>query len=86
MDNRGGNTMNIYLELFGYAGTALVLMSMMMNSMTKLRIFNICGSVISMIYAALSNTWPVVFLNFGMIFINCVQLLRAKKQKEDTSV
>ena len=54
--------MNIYLELFGYAGTALVLTSMMMNSMTKLRIFNICGSVISMIYAALSNTWPVVFL------------------------
>ena len=68
--------MNIYLEIFGYVGTALVLMSMMMTSLTKLRIVNMAGSVISATYAALSNTWPVVLLNVGMILINAVQLLR----------
>lgn len=70
--------MNIYLEIFGYIGTALVLMSMMMNSIVKLRIFNIAGSVISMIYAAFCSAWPVVFLNLGMILINVVQLLRSR--------
>ncbi len=71
--------MNIFLELFGYLGTALVLLSMMMNSMTKLRCVNILGSVVSMIYAILVNTWPVVFLNLGMILINTAQLLRTRR-------
>jgi hypothetical protein len=75
--------MNIYLELFGYLGTALVLMSMMMTSLTKLRIVNMAGSVVSMIYAMLVNTWPVVLLNAGMILINALQLLRlARKAKK----
>ncbi len=76
----------ILLEIFGYIGTALVLMSMMMNSMTKLRIFNMSGSVISAIYAIFCNTWPVFFLNLGMILINVVQLLRVYlgKRKEQT--
>lgn len=70
--------MNIYLEIFGYVGTVLVLLSMMMNSLVKLRLFNIAGSVISMIYAAFCSAWPVVFLNLGMILINSVQLIRGK--------
>lgn len=75
--------MDFYLELFGYLGTALVLMSMMMTSLTKLRIVNMAGSVVSMIYAMLVNTWPVVLLNAGMIIINALQLLRlARKAKK----
>ena len=68
--------MNPYLELFGYLGTGLVLMSMAMTSLVKLRIFNMAGSVISLIYALVIATWPVALLNAGMIAINSVQLLR----------
>ena len=71
--------MNVYLEIFGYIGTGLVLMSMMMTSIHKLRLFNIAGSVVSMIYAILCQTWPVVLLNAGMIMINSLQLVRAKR-------
>ncbi len=71
--------MNIYLEIFGYLGSALVLLSMMMNSMEKLRILNLSGSVISMLYAALSHAWPVVLLNVGMIVIHVVQLVKNRK-------
>lgn len=70
-----------FLEAFGYLGTALVLLSMMMTSLNRLRIFNIMGSVISMIYAALVGTVPVVLLNLGMILINLVQLLREKRKQ-----
>ena len=74
---------NFWLEAFGYLGTLFVLMSMMMTSMEKLRWFNMVGSVISMIYAILMHTWPVVLLNLGMIIINAVQLIRvAKKENE----
>lgn len=70
-----------FLELFGYLGTALVLFSMMMTSLTWLRIFNILGSVISVIYAALVGALPVVLLNLGMILINLLQLLRERRKQ-----
>lgn len=72
--------MNIYLEIFGYIGTALVLLSMMMTSVVKLRVVNMCGSLISMIYAVIVQTWPVVLLNLGLLIINGIQLIRMKKQ------
>lgn len=73
--------MNIYLEIFGYIGTALVLLSMMMTSVVKLRLFNTVGSLISMTYAFLSGAWPVVFLNLGLIIINVWQLIRLQRSK-----
>ena len=74
--------MNIYLEIFGYIGTALVLLSMMMTSVVKLRLINMAGSLISMIYAILCGAWPVVLLNAGLIVINSTQLVRMRGKKE----
>lgn len=68
--------MNVYLEIFGYIGTLLILISMMMSSVKKLRIINICGSFISMVYALLCNTYPIVFLNLGLIIINVIQIYK----------
>lgn len=74
----------IWLEIFGYIGTALVLISMMMTKLSLLRIFNICGSVISAIYAYLSGAMPVVLLNVGLIAINLTQLVIEKKRKTNS--
>ena len=74
--------LNIFLEIFGYIGSGLILLSMMMTSVEKLRWFNISGSVISMIYGAVMGTWPVVFLNVGTISINVVQIIRLHRKKE----
>ncbi len=76
----------IYLEIFGYIGTALVLLSMMMTKLSMLRIFNICGSIISAFYSYFSDAMPVVILNVGLIAINLTQLIiekRRKKHSED---
>lgn len=77
--------MNIYLELFGYIGTVLVLLSMMMTSVVKLRWFNISGSLVSMIYAVICHAWPVVTLNLGLIIINLIQLARLERDKKTIS-
>ena len=71
----------IYLEIFGYIGTALIIVSMMMSSVVKLRIFNICGSVISTIYAVLSVAFPVVVLNLALIIINVIHLIKHFRSK-----
>lgn len=73
--------MNIYLEIFGYIGTGFVLLSLMMTSVVKLRLFNMAGSVINTIYAFLTGTWPVVFLNVGLIIINVWQLIRLRRNQ-----
>ena len=74
--------MDIYLEIFGYIGTALVIISMMMTSMLKLRLFNMAGALISMIYAIFRNTWPVAVLNFCLLAINLFQTIKELRQKK----
>ncbi len=78
--------MNIYLEIFGYIGTALVIVSMLMTSIVKLRIINMCGGLISLIYAVCVNTWPVVVLNACLICINFVQTVRQLRGKEEVTL
>ncbi len=77
----GNFSPKVFWEVFGYIGTALVIFSMTRTSVVKLRIFNICGSVISLIYAAKMNTWPVVFLNGSLVAINIFQLIRTSRTK-----
>ncbi len=73
--------MHILLELFGYLGTALVLISMMMTSVKRLRVLNLSGAMICAIYGALTQTWPTMVLNVSLIVIQSVQLIRLYRQK-----
>ena len=82
----------LLLEIFGYIGTALVLLSFTMRDIKWLRIVNIAGSVISMTYAIIMNTMPVAVLNGSLILINGIQLARIlrkereiKEEKEKTN-
>ena len=75
----------IWLELFGYLGTALVIVSMLMTSVVRLRVINVIGSVISGIYAVLIGAVPMVLMNFCLITINLFnlyRLLHTKRQFE----
>ncbi len=66
----------IALEIFGYIGTALIIVSMMMKSIHKLRLINVCGSVISTIYAVFCDAWPIVVMNVCLMTINVFHLIR----------
>ena len=79
----GFKKMNVYLEIFGYIGTALVIVSMMMKSINRLRIFNIAGSVISTIYSIIAGAWPIVVMNVSLIAINSYHLIKAYADKEN---
>lgn len=76
---------NIALEIFGYIGTVLVIVSMMMTSVLKLRIINVCGGIISMIYSIFYNAWPVVIMNACLIVINVFQTIRQLRRKTEFS-
>ena len=66
----------IFMEIFGYVGTGLVLLSFLMQDIKWLRVVNMAGGFISLLYAIYTNTMPVVVLNGSLIMINGVQLMR----------
>ncbi|MBE6533336.1 MAG: YgjV family protein [Ruminococcaceae bacterium] len=83
------NGVNIPLEIFGYIGTALVIISMLMTSLIKLRIINMCGSIISTTYSIIVGAWPIVVMNICILCINMyhtVKSLRRKKVLSDVIV
>ena len=73
--------MHILLEIFGYIGTALIILSMTMKSINKLRVFNLAGSIISVIYSLIIVAWPTVVLNLCLAAINIYHLIKSARSK-----
>ena len=72
---------NIWIELFGYLGSTLVVVSMLMASVVKLRVINTAGSVISATYALIIGSYPLVLMNTCLIVINVYNLYKLLKTK-----
>jgi hypothetical protein len=51
---------------------------MTMKSMNKLRVLNLSGSVISLIYSLTIGAWPTVVLNLCLALINLFHLIRER--------
>lgn len=66
----------IALELFGYLGTGVLLLSFTMTKIKLMRAVNMVGCVISIIYAACISNMPTLVLNASIFVINAVQLTR----------
>ena len=67
---------NIWIELFGYLGSTLVVVSMLMASVVKLRVINTAGSVISATYALIIGSYRLVLMNTCLIVINVYNLYK----------
>lgn len=67
------------LELFGYLGSFLVLVSMLMSSVVRLRVINLIGSAIFAAYAILIRSYPTAVLNGSLVLINVYHLIRLSK-------
>ena len=70
------------LELIGYAGSALIIISLTRSSVVRLRLWNLAGAVVFCVYGVLINAWPVVALNAANVFINLWQLGRMFRHRD----
>ncbi len=71
------------VELIGYLGSALVVFSMLMTSVVKLRVVNTIGSGIFTGYALAIGSYPTALMNLCLVTINIVQLVRLfRNQKQ----
>lgn len=67
------DTTNIF-ELIGYSASILVATSLTMRSLLKLRLINLVGSLLFIIYGLLIGSWPVVILNGFTMLTNLYYL------------
>jgi len=73
---------NTIIELIGYLGSALVLVSMMMTSVVRLRIINLIGGVIFSVYALIIRSYPTALMNIALAGINIFYLIRIFKEQK----
>ena len=72
----------VLIEIFGYIGSALVVVSMLMSSIVKLRVVNTIGSIVSGIYALIVGAFPLVLMNGCLIVINVYNLYKLLKSNQ----
>lgn len=63
-----------WLEIFGWIGSAVLVWSLLQTRILRLRVLNLTGCVLSIIYAALSGIWPILGLNAVLALINIFHL------------
>ncbi len=68
-------------ELIGYVASALVIVSLMMTSVLRLRLISLVGAVAWFIYGLLLNAPPIYITNSIIIAINVYYLFRMLTQK-----
>ena len=71
------NTQTI-VEIIGYVGSALVLISFMMSSVVKLRVVNTVGSLIFTVYALIIHSYPTAVMNACLVCVNIYYLWKLR--------
>lgn len=70
------------LVYIGYLGSVLVAISMLMNSILKLRLVNIVGASVFSTYGFLIGALPVGFLNLFIVMVDIYYLVEIFSAKE----
>ena len=69
------------VELIGYLASALIVVSLMMSSVLKLRVVNLVGAVVFSTYGLLIGSLPVVLTNGAITLINITHLVKIWRQR-----
>ena len=64
------------LEWIGHIASGIILVSLLMNSIVKLRWINLVGAIVFAFYGFVLGLWPVAIMNVGIIFIDVYYLAK----------
>ncbi|MDY0342532.1 MAG: hypothetical protein RBR28_03110 [Lentimicrobium sp.] len=74
------------LEWFGYLASAIIALSMAMNSILKFRWINLTGALAFAVYGFLIKAYPVSFLNGIIVIVDLYYLYSFYSKKEDFEI
>lgn len=71
-----------WVEWVGYVASLIVLVSLIMSSVKRLRWINLTGSLIFAVYGLLLPSYPVAVMNFGIVLVNSYYLYQIYSKKD----
>ncbi|MBL8078879.1 MAG: YgjV family protein [Anaerolineales bacterium] len=74
--------LSTFYELIGYLGSVLVAISLMMQSVFRLRVINLIGALIFAVYGFLIRAVPIVLLNSLIVGVNVYFLVQMWNQRD----
>jgi hypothetical protein len=72
------------LDILGWAGSALLVYSVLQTRILRLRFFNCVASVLLLIFNAAIHVWPMVGLNLALTAINGFYIVRLVRGRHDS--
>ncbi|MCK5779426.1 MAG: YgjV family protein [Psychrilyobacter sp.] len=72
-----------WIDWFGYAASLVILVSLTMTSIIKLRWINFVGCILFAMFGLLIKSYPTAIMNIGISFINIFYLYNIYKTKEE---
>jgi len=71
------------LDVLGWAGTALLVYSVLQTRILRVRLFNCLASVLLVIFNAAIPVWPMVGLNVALTVINGFYIIKLMRGRHD---
>ncbi len=71
------------VELLGYLASALIVLSLLMASLYKLRVINLVGAIVFTAYGLLIDSLPVVLTNAAIVGIDVFYLARMLRARAE---
>ena len=73
-------------EVIGWIGSGIVVVSMLQQRITRLRLINLIGCLVSLVYAAVIGAWPLAGLNLVLAGIQIYNLLKLWNTRHDAAI
>ena len=67
-----------WIEWIGYSASALIVISLIMTSVVKLRVLNTAGCVLFVVYGFIIGAYPIAISNLMIVLINLYHLYKLK--------
>jgi hypothetical protein len=73
--------MDVWIEVFGWIGSGLLIVSLLQSRMLVLRVINSIASAMLVLYNVLVETWPMVAMNAAVILINAWHIAKITRER-----
>lgn len=71
-----------FIEWIGYLASILIVISMFMKDIFKLRFINLVGCILFVIYGLIIEAYPVALANGIIVFVNLYYLYKLFKETD----
>jgi len=76
----------VWLEIVGWAGSLLVIVSLTQARVLRFRVLNLAGAVIATVYNTIVGIWPFAVMNGVIAVIDVYWLVRLLRERHDEQV